>query len=936
MNAFCQLFIYKNCPILKNRNFKVDDIEDFLTTQESINKTSIGGNKLAITGQFMKHQLKLKYVIEFSQTTQDTNSKEISQRFLNYESFRNINYLKAVNVDTFRVTGGVIHRSPFKPVYYFITGKRWMSEGAVELELEMDVINTLIDNYYDEDEPHLSLSSKTLIYRQHKNRWGKVGADFYYKPLIDLYSENILSCLFKKDEAKIYETGIDHLGLPEALNENWYIIFRARNTNENAPIDVLICLDTGKTVQGGSTGYNGHKDPVADLPSRKRWVIYGADVGTGSINNVGASITFTDRHGTQTITIEHTNEAILISSGQIRFGTISNAGFTTIDAYYPRAFRRFRDVDFAGIYAVRISAEADFTDYTATYINNLDLADGFPSATSPVEIGSITDIDRTDEKLLKILKIPYCPLDILIKEDVLELPAGCGIQQGDANFPTLIKYTSTNTTDSFHSTLKLASTIRPYLAFKHKYMNYFGSKTYERNNELETKLLHSDFFQQKFVYDSFSYIFKGEFMDTSTDYEFYDQDGLWEIEFYVSATMNSKMFFNFPNEKLYATEYARHLITDVEDYSGILYVARSNELPIFNSAYLNYIRTGYNYDVKTKNRQLASNIVGGVLSTAGAVVSAVSSVATGPIGVAGAVGLGIGAVSKFSSAIFQTAQAEQNIAQKLKSTELQGLSVIGSDDVDLMSVYTDDNKAKMVVYEISEKMKKCVCDLFYYCGYIANIQDIPDTTSRLWFNFVQADPVFKYEQNFPQELIEELKKRYNEGITFLHAVPIYDADEDDYVKNWDFEQTKENWEVAEIRIPTITPIIAPTTYALKEVEYVIQGDLMATLTSQSSILASATDKKMIWRKRRKDTNEAIEEKEDMYGFGCTWDNWTPDVKKLRIYKWDGFEVVEEEVLLSDYLNANYYWTIEFVENSSDNSWGIANILQRLTQAVYYI
>ena len=41
----------------------------------------------------------------------------------------------------------------------------------------------------------------------------------------------------------------------------------------------------------------------------------------------------------------------------------------------------------------------------------------------------------------------------------------------------------------------------------------------------------------------------------------------------------------------------------LEDYDNIVAVARNNEEVLYSSQYLNYVRTGYNYDVKAKQRQ---------------------------------------------------------------------------------------------------------------------------------------------------------------------------------------------------------------------------------------------------------------------------------------------------------------------------------------------
>ena len=98
------------------------------------------------------------------------------------------------------------------------------------------------------------------------------------------------------------------------------------------------------------------------------------------------------------------------------------------------------------------------------------------------------------------------------------------------------------------------------------------------------------------------------------------------------------------------------------------------------------------------------------------------------------------------------------------------------------------NKAKFKVYKVSPRMKKALFNLFYYTGYICEEQGLPDTTSRLWFNFVSADIVLKKVPNLSEDIINDIKIRYNAGITFLHNVYV------DSSYKYDFDQKYENWE----------------------------------------------------------------------------------------------------------------------------------------------
>lgn len=77
--------------------------------------------------------------------------------------------------------------------------------------------------------------------------------------------------------------------------------------------------------------------------------------------------------------------------------------------------------------------------------------------------------------------------------------------------------------------------------------------------------------------------------------------------------------------------------------------------------------------------------------------------------------------------------------------------------------------------------------MFYYTGYAHPVQEIPNFDSRSWFNFVQCDAVFDDEAtSIYNNYVDDIKERFAIGIT------IYHNNDDEY----DFNQTKENWETS--------------------------------------------------------------------------------------------------------------------------------------------
>jgi hypothetical protein len=216
------------------------------------------------------------------------------------------------------------------------------------------------------------------------------------------------------------------------------------------------------------------------------------------------------------------------------------------------------------------------------------------------------------------------------------------------------------------------------------------------------------------------------------------------IKFKPTNTINSR--FAFKLDWGSDSSWNNTSITSYADYENYLLVNRNNEETIFSSDYLNYLRNGYNYDKKVKNEQSVMSYVMGGLQVAGAVVSFAASAFTGGASAAAGVALATGAIATFSSAAYQQYSNEQAISQKLKNLQMQSVGVSGSDDVDLLKYY-NNNKLYFSLYRPLNFQIAALNNMFYYCGYKHKRMGLPNTTSRLWFNFIQCKPVFIEEES---------------------------------------------------------------------------------------------------------------------------------------------------------------------------------------------
>ena len=178
-------------------------------------------------------------------------------------------------------------------------------------------------------------------------------------------------------------------------------------------------------------------------------------------------------------------------------------------------------------------------------------------------------------------------------------------------------------------------------------------------NKLESKIYHSDFSQLKYVYDSFSINVDRERFNISGDLT---TSPTYDIDFKQSNNITSNLLFRVQDNQ--DAEYKK--ITDNEN---ILLATRNNEVTIYQDAYINYMRTGYNYDKKTQSIQDKQQILG-VLSSA--LQSAIS------------MGTNIGSIIAGSKIISKEFYRDEKNIKLDTAKRLDALTSMGLDDKDLV------------------------------------------------------------------------------------------------------------------------------------------------------------------------------------------------------------------------------------------------------------
>lgn len=791
--------LYNAPEIIPSRLFIIDDLETYLATLT---------NTQTITKfQYIKQGLKVSIKIDKNQTSLDPLS---TSKLWNYCSIQN--YIDDQNEE--------------KRYYYFVMNKRWIASSTLELELELDSINTFRPS------TAFTIKDQTTINRMHKDRFTILdestktetlyisGKTAIVSPAIARYTYEIQNLDYAGRTLDNYSITINNSNVGEASHSfdpdtgDFEIIFQSSSAEEFSAIVTFELVTSERYVR------------KIDLASEGLTpVLYGAELG--EIEDENNNDYYLVYRGTSDVTCylytENPLEVYVAGSDEIHPNDL-----TTGTYYYLMEDRTFGasrvqatlttdsgdkfEVSFYYGYLAWFPASERnccvfYTDGTKIYIrkliyhqysngswfydgggdfvecNSLTLKgnsiqahtlNSSQTSLTPIYNGSIYEftisggfktiksfsaLDRTQSDIIKIIKLPYPPLDLTqvspdwsynntygaLQLSNLDIRFNCQLVEND------------NPLNELNVTLSPALTDL-------------------KNANNESKLFHSDYYQTKFIYDSFTKIFALERINLST-YDIVSETPLY-INFVATNTINSRFLFSFNQ---YNTDsYA------LDDYENILYINRNNEVVIYNSAYLDYVKTGFNYDVKAKERQTTGNWLGFGLSLVGSIASFASSAAgSGGFGIAGGISLATTAMSQLTKAVNNTAQAEATQQQKLLQLAQQRNSVYGADDVDLMTYYCN-NKAKLMRYKVSDRMKSILWDLFFFTGYQCGYKGIPNYTSRIRFNFVSCELELIPVMNITEDIIKDIKTKYSAGVTFIHNVS----------STWDFDQKYENWETS--------------------------------------------------------------------------------------------------------------------------------------------
>ena len=715
--------------------------------------------------------------------------------------------------------------------YFFVLGANWRSVNCIELVLSIDSINT----YWND----LNWNPKTTIQRQHQDRWYKSTNISSLVKRIDKYNEGLNPTLNEfKSKTKITYPN-------EAKEHKWYLIYKTRDgitvDNTTNPVSAMLLADKELLIEPAINNELLVK-PIQQYWADNNWTstsyVFITDSGL-----VNASI----KIESQVIQLDQynasNNDFLRVMRLELdSYGQLVIKGYWYTGDSYPYAYNRettlYSDpttpsynITFTNIDKLHVSNQSDFYKN----LHSLNVIDSLGGKT--IDSGVIpakytipfSELDRSNSTFMRILELPYPPCDVIQIGSYFPVPDGWSYNPGfHAYEAPLEDQNFTSNLASINIDAQLTNKIVAPIADD----EWLGP-------DMETKLASSEFNNLSLVYDANTLNIPLERFEphnvTSTN--------KWiQLQFQVSNAMSSNMLFKWSLKN-----DAKYSFRSQKLYDTTMISTRNIEKPIYSSGYVDYLRNGFNYDNETTKRQVRNQTINAVVSGTQAAVSIGATVGFGLIpqfnaihkvnrgisnlknligegpgapnyerlkqeyfkqqGInigtttsiaAGVIGQGISATNSAINSLIGIDSTKRQFAQTLQNNQVATAGLSSTADTDLLNSYADGNKLYLYNYSISGYDANNIAKVFYYCGYSHPVQEIPNTTSRLWFNFIQCNAVFNDEQtSVYTNYLNDIKTRLAAGVTVYHAV----------AGDYDWNQIKENYETW---IPDWNDIVSAT------------------------------------------------------------------------------------------------------------------------------
>lgn len=636
--------------------------------------------------------------------------------------------------------------------FFYVNSTKWVSQNTIGIDATMDTLNTFYHQYKN------SFGGRTHTTRRHKPRFKENSVIAYdqriLERIVDPTSEGIFPELYLHEEDKI---------LDRFNGKKWYLIYQTRDklTTTDITNPIECGLVASEEIALADTSYAAQK--IIRPSNLETYVTYFVLLSENS-DPLTAEIVLSDQIFTHTLNSENGDIAfawrVLDDDPNVAWLLrVKDDGTTE----YLRNFERLvfheavKIVHTSEPNATAEKTESEIKSMPYFYLNSL---------TEYAYLMPISGIDRTSPKLMKIIELPYAPSN------------GLQLSNGRLAFDnTEWTYEKGTLKHNYIQQAKFSNDDFALKTIAETYAIPTAQITTSKTRFLkDPKLFHKDYYLCNFVYDSFIYNIPLENIISTSSGE--SNDVKIKISFKASNAITSRFAFKFETIEQAYTKM------QTENFGEYLLVSRNNEMPIFSNNYVDYIRTGYNYDIKQKQNASASNALAIGVATASTVASIAGTIASGGSLAPALAASAVSMASVIGKVAISEKQANESIDQKLKTISNQKSSVAGADDLDLLNYYSD-NALWLKTYRPRQKIMDMLDDLFYFFGYTTNEYGVPDLHTRVWFDYIVCEPDFFQNVTMVwQDYQSDISERFKEGVTIFHRVG----------SDMDLNQKKENWE----------------------------------------------------------------------------------------------------------------------------------------------
>lgn len=542
-----------------NQNAVYEDLDMYLDSMES------AGTAIVEEIKHQNHELTKTLKLEFSQSLQGDFP---------------YNYCKIINSDDQHA------------FYYYILSVVPVSSKALMLTLQLDTLNSL------GIEPRNFLKT-TRIFRTHKDRfkkpahWNTTAGGKVIRKIDKFAEEATVDCNTKNSDTVL-----------ESDNQNWYLMYITSDAEDvSGTLKIAIAADSPLTLKQSWTAETRFKDDkiiVNNVSQSYAYAYYylthtGDQVSYQFERSGSGHLTIGEKFnvGTWSSPLFKTLKAIrfFTEDGKLKIEGLAADNLTWYDVTFGRSL--IEKIFQGNLSTAQILSDTYYYGYyDCSDVDEIEGAgDSFSNgALATTSIKAITELDRTNSKVTEVVCLPYCPIAFTLDGGIYTFSDDNWQPEtaaDPANGFLVYKYTDNREPELLNEAIDKIDVSRfVFKEFQPDEIQLDADVTVAN----ESKLNNSQYLTLKATYDNYNI----PILTEQCNFDLDDDEATFNLNQKTSSIGNSTFAFSLTPDD--PSKYKQ-----TSDYDLITTINRNNELPLYHNAYLNYMRTGYNYDKKAND-----------------------------------------------------------------------------------------------------------------------------------------------------------------------------------------------------------------------------------------------------------------------------------------------------------------------------------------------